>query len=292
MSSAEDRAAFKTAEFLRQTRAIRVVRLSQQGIGVGRITAAGTGPDGRANSGRKEVGMNAVLRRRLEMAVRVRDFLRAHKTDGVGDGTAVTRLEELVRRAEALVAQQQAGRVATRSSTVRRGEVRRALQTKLLKYLAAVGVVAAKGNTELAVQFEPASANTSNLAFLTGARAMLEKATAQKDLLIGQGMSEQLLDDLAAALTEFENTEEASRAGRRDHVGASADLPAVTLEILDQVRLLDGLVRYRFGDNPELMGVWASARNVLGPFRSRHGSEQGVGETPAEAGPSEIAPAA
>jgi hypothetical protein len=35
------------------------------------------------------------------------------------------------------------------------------------------------------------------------------------------------------------------------------------------VRLLDGLVRYRFGDNPELMGAWASAHNVLGPFKSK-----------------------
>jgi len=33
--------------------------------------------------------------------------------------------------------------------------------------------------------------------------------------------------------------------------------------------LLDGLVRYRFGENAELMGAWASARNVEGPFRSK-----------------------
>ena len=67
------------------------------------------------------------------------------------------------------------------------------------------------------------------------------------------------------------------RAGRREHVGASADLRAVATEIAEQVRLLDGLVRYRFGDNAELMGAWASARNVLGPFRSK--AEPGA-ETP------------
>ena len=54
-----------------------------------------------------------------------------------------------------------------------------------------------------------------------------------------------------------------------DPQGLSADLQAVTAEIHEQVRLLDGLVRYRFGDNAELMGAWASARNVLGPFRSK-----------------------
>jgi len=37
--------------------------------------------------------------------------------------------------------------------------------------------------------------------------------------------------------------------------------------------LLDGLVRYRFGDNAELMGAWASARNVGGPVRSKTEAE-------------------
>jgi hypothetical protein len=96
-------------------------------------------------------------------------------------------------------------------------------------------------------------------------------------------MSETLVEDLEAALTEFEHTLEASRTGRREHVGASADLRAVAAQITDQVRLLDGLVRYRFGDNAELMGAWASARNVLGPFKSKDQSE---------AGPAEVKPAA
>jgi hypothetical protein len=38
-----------------------------------------------------------------------------------------------------------------------------------------------------------------------------------------------LLDALAGALGEFEKTLEASREGRRNHVGASADLKAVCL---------------------------------------------------------------
>ncbi len=34
-----------------------------------------------------------------------------------------------------------------------------------------------------------------------------------------------------------------------------------------------GWVRYRFADNAELIGAWASARNVMGPFRSKSGPE-------------------
>ena len=75
-------------------------------------------------------------------------------------------------------------------------------------------------------------------------------------------------------------------------MGASADLDAVASEIVEQVRLLDGLVRYRFGDNAELMGAWSSARNVLGPFRSRSEPDAGEGDTPTEAGPNAVKSAA
>lgn len=216
------------------------------------------------------------------MAARVRDFLRTHKTDGVGEGLGLARLEELITRAETLAAQQRSGLVVTRAATLQRAEIRELLKTKLLKYLRAVGVVAARGNVEFAAHFRlPAKSN--HQAFLTAARQMLNTATAQKDVLIGEGMSGTLLDDLTVKLAEFEKTLEASRAGRREHVEASADLEAVASEIAERVRMLDGLVRYRFGDNPALMEGWASARDVLGPFRSKvqqQEPEAGGGQTP------------
>lgn len=222
--------------------------------------------------------MRADLRRRLEMAVRVRDFFRTHQTDGATQEGAVALLEQLVQRAELLASQQRAGVIATRGAAEHRAEVRRALQSKLLRYLSAVGAAAARENTELGAQFRLPKPRGSNQAFLTMARGMLEKATAQKDVLVSRGMSAKLLDDLAATLREFEKTLEATRAARLEHVGATADLRAVLAEISQQVRVLDGLVRYRFGDNEELMGAWASARNVVGPFRSRQ--EPDGGEAP------------
>jgi len=63
-------------------------------------------------------------------------------------------------------------------------------------------------------------------------------------------------------------------------VGASADLQTVAAEIKKQVRALDGMVRYRFGDSAELMGAWRSARNVLGPFKTKIEPEAGGSQTP------------
>jgi len=66
--------------------------------------------------------MLAVLRRRLEMAVRVRDFLLAHRAEGIqgAEVAGLARLEELIARAEALAGQQRAGVVARRGSTEQR----------------------------------------------------------------------------------------------------------------------------------------------------------------------------
>jgi hypothetical protein len=223
--------------------------------------------------------MNATLRRRLETARRVRDFLRAHKTDTVGEGLGLAKLEALIERAETLGEQQRAGLVTFRSSTKDRKGLRRALVTKLLLYLRALGGLGNGENGE-SLQFELPPFNGSFQALLTTGREMVERATGQKDVLLSRGMPPTLLDDLAATLDGVEKTIEATRAGRRDHVGASADLDAVGVELKKQLRALDGMVRYRYGDNAELMGAWRSAHNVLGPFKTKNEPEAGGSKTP------------
>src|SRR6267142_2553276 len=94
----------------------------------------------------REDCMNKVLRRRLEMAVRVRDFLRAHKTDGAPDEPGLVRLEELLGRAGALAKQQRDGLVGVKSATQQRAEIKRVLESKLLRFLVAAGLVASREN--------------------------------------------------------------------------------------------------------------------------------------------------
>jgi len=203
------------------------------------------------------------------MATRVRDFLRAHKTDVVGEGLGLAKLEELVTRAEALVARQRAGFAVTRSATMQRQGIRDTLQTALLRYLKAVSQAAAKVNPDLVAQFQMPHLKVSHQVFVAAVGGLLAKANEQKDLLVSHGMQPSLLDDLGSALADFERTLEASRTGRREHMGATADLTAVAAEIVEQVHILDGLMRYRFRDNAELTAEWAGARNMLGPFKQQ-----------------------
>ena len=226
--------------------------------------------------------MNAQLRRRLETAARVRDFLRAHQMDGVGESLGLAKLEQLLERAENLATQQRTGTAAERSAVKERQAVRRVLQPQILGYLSVVGAVAASKDAELAEQFRMPPANATHQALLTMSRAILERATAQKELLVSLGMSEHVLDELATTLGQYEQTVEATSAGRREHVGARADLETVASDISEQIRLLDKVVRYRFGDNAELMAAWDSARNVPGPFKTKNvpQSDGGGSQTP------------
>ena len=168
--------------------------------------------------------MDARLRRRLEMAVRVRDFLRAHQTEDVAEKAALARLEELVVRAEVLASQQLAGILAARAATEMRGEVRRALRTKLLHYLSAVGQLAANENVELGQEFRLPKVGP-NTPFVTMARGMLEKATANKDLLVKRGMSETLLTDIEATIKSFEHTLEKHAGGAARPCGCKRRSP-------------------------------------------------------------------
>jgi hypothetical protein len=92
---------------------------------------------------------------------------------------------------------------------------------------------------------------------------MLEHGQARKEVLVKHGLSETLLDDLAAALDAYDAEIDAGSEGRRGHIGARAELRALSDELMLVVGMLDGLNRYRFAGNAELQAGWASARKVL-----------------------------
>ena len=221
--------------------------------------------------------MKASLRRRFEMGMSVYEFLRAHPPEGAA-AVAMERLHQLLERAEGLGLQQRGGMAESRSSKTHRDRVRQALQSKLLLYLSVLAAGMEDEHTELRVALRLPRHRLPHRAFLTLARVMLEKATEHRALLMSHGMSETLLDDLAAAIAEFEHSLELTNAGQRRQLGATADLKAVASEISRQVRVLDGWVRYRYGENPELMAAWASAHNVIGPSRKSPPAGEGPKE--------------
>jgi hypothetical protein len=90
-------------------------------------------------------------------------------------------------------------------------------------------------------------------------------------------MAEPVLDSLVATLEKYDKAVLQGAQGRRQHVGASADLDTVADEIVQVVRLLDGYHRLQFGRDPELMAAWESASSVVAnPQRSAEVPPGGV----------------
>jgi hypothetical protein len=208
--------------------------------------------------------MNTEVRRKLDMAARVREFTRARAATEPGYQPVLSRLEELLNRADAIVDRQHEGTVAATGAKARRAELRRMLHAQLVHYLVAVASIAAKDQADLAARFKLPATNTTNTAFITAVRGLIAAGQEQKDLLVQAGMAPTLLDELTAMVTDFEAASEAARTARRDHIGARADLEVISAELVEQVKLLDGITRYRFGNDPEMMAEWRAARQRLG----------------------------
>jgi hypothetical protein len=232
--------------------------------------------------------MNKQVRRRLEMAARVRDFSRAHPSADASYASVLGRLESSIARMEALAGQQQGGFLSKHSSTVRRQELRRRLHRGLLRHLVTIARDAAGENRALAEMFQLPASNATHKAFQTLARKMLEQGQAQKELLAKHGLADKLLDDLSAAVDEFDGSVAETNGGRQDHVLAGAELDTVSDEVMKLVGMLDGLNRYRFDRDPQLLVAWESARHVVTGPQSEEKDQQPA----APAQPGEVKPAA
>jgi hypothetical protein len=239
--------------------------------------------------------MERVVRRRLEMFVHAKVFGRAHPATDPSYVVVMDQLDQGISRLEALAKQQQEGVSSSRSATARRRALRRRLHHELLRHLVTTAELAAEEDPAIASEYAMPDAHATNQAFIIYARRMLEHGQTRKDLLEKHGLAVTLLDDLGAALTEYEASVNAASEARREHIGARAELRALSDELMLVVGMLDGLNRYRFAGNAELQAAWASARKVLtGPRPAAgepvEGTEVQGGTTPAAGG--DVRPAA
>jgi hypothetical protein len=72
----------------------------------------------------------------------------------------------------------------------------------------------------------------------------------------------QALAELKREVAEFEATIVQAFNAPRDHIGASAELLFVSNELVELVRMVDGLNRHRFRNEPEVLAEWQAASRV------------------------------
>ncbi|MEZ4456098.1 MAG: hypothetical protein R2882_06045 [Gemmatimonadales bacterium] len=207
--------------------------------------------------------MQRQVTRKLEMAIRARNFVRAHPFSDPTHVAITDRLDAEVTRAQGLAVREQTGRLDANAAVRHRKELRRALQQDLVRYVARVGAVAAQAHPELASRLEAPKSHATNAVFLARAWELLEMTKANLELLAAHGLAASQVEELAAALTRYEAVTERADAGRRLHIGARAELVSLVADLAELIRLLDSLSRMQFREDPELLAAWDSARNVV-----------------------------
>jgi len=207
--------------------------------------------------------VRARTRKKLEMGRSVLEFSRMHSDSSPGYVAAVARLQERLARAELLARQQIDGRSEIHAATVRKRELRRFMIKAHLDHLSNVAEIAAVEQPEVLQKFVFPSDATTYLAFQTAANGLAAEAESRKELLMKHGLSEEVLSGLRVALDEFEGAVQQGAAGRLARVGASAELVAVAEEVVQVVKVMNGLIRLRFANQPELLAAWESASSVF-----------------------------
>jgi hypothetical protein len=207
--------------------------------------------------------MNGQSRRTIEMGRRALEFCVAHPDTEPSTATVVTRLEQLVARAEDAATAQRNGRLQAHAATLRKRELRRGMRAGAIAHLDDVGRAAAREVHELGNTFRFKPDANSYLSFRTAARAMAAAAETHKEVLLRHGLSQSVLDEFVRTLDQFDEAVALGNEGRAAHVGATRELRGVS-EIARTVRVMDARNRQRFAQDGQLLGSWISASTVLG----------------------------
>jgi hypothetical protein len=211
--------------------------------------------------------MDGRTRRLVETGKRVVAFFEEHREQVPGDLPPLARLKEILARADQLILQQRDGISEVRAATVEKRELRRKIRRTHLPYFTRIAEAAGVERPELAKKFELPDAALPYLAFRSAVQGILAEAQSQQELLARYGLVDPAPKSLAEAVAQFDRAVERGDTGRRAHVGARAELEAICDEILQKVRQLDGLARFRFASDAEGFAAWRSASNTIGPAR-------------------------
>jgi hypothetical protein len=226
------------------------------------------------------------------MGQRVLEFSRQHPDPSPGYVAATTRLQQRLARADQLARQQLDGRSEVHAATARKAELRRMMIRAHLDHLASVAQVAAVEDPDVVQKLNFPADATTYLAFRAAASGMAAEAESRKEVLLKHGLSEDVLSGLKTSLDQFETAVEQGAAGRLARVGATAELVTVAEEVVQVVRVMNGLVRLKFTNQTEVLAAWESASNAVASPKPEDKPE--TGPTPPSGGtsPGEVRPAA
>jgi hypothetical protein len=122
-----------------------------------------------------------------DMGVRVVNWSSAHPDDEPGFGVLLAQLQALVVRMGDVITVQRNGFIDTRAARSRKKELRSEILAVSIAHLAQIGGLAAREVHERGRTFRFQPAATSQVAFQSASRAMLEAAQTHREGLVKHG---------------------------------------------------------------------------------------------------------
>jgi hypothetical protein len=136
---------------------------------------------------------------------------------------------------------------------------------------------AATDDPQLADAFPRKPATSSQAGFRTVVGGIADAAEEHKEVMGKRGLSADVLGDLKESIKQFDAAMELGVQSRAAHLEASAQLRHLGDEIVKRVRLLDGINRLHFRQDPAALKAWAAVSRVQAtPKGSVEGSESGA----------------
>jgi hypothetical protein len=93
-----------------------------------------------------------------------------------------------------------------------------------------------------------------------------------------------MLDQMDAAVKEFDASLQVSDDSKQAHVAARAEMHDLGEEIMRLVGILDGFNRYRFHRDPELIVAWESAKHLVNGPQTKEKEPTVPGSNPVASG--------
>ncbi len=232
--------------------------------------------------------MNGQDRRTIQMGTSADTFSDANPDTDAGYVAAAAKLKGLVKGALDAATAQRQGTVAKHNASEQKEQLRRAMLSGPIAHLSHVGKVAAREEPGFGNSYRFRPTAKTYLAFQTAARDMLADAQAHREVLVKHGLAESVLEQFGQLLAQFDAAFAQGDAARTLHIGATADLRALSAQIREIVRVMDGRNRQRFQGDAQLLASWIAARTIVGTPRGTTVQES-EGQKPAEG---EVRPAA
>jgi hypothetical protein len=118
---------------------------------------------------------------------------------------------------------------------------------------------------------------------LSFARAVIRDAAPIKAELVKRGLAATILEDIAAAITAFDQAVGRTMQNKESRIASTASVNQLLQECIDIVRELDPIIRNLCADDTAALAAWESASRVGRISHRAKPNKQAVTQTPAPA---------